>query len=77
MGVGLSFHLTLSPHREASTVAYRVHAPPQLQDPHSGVSPSSRQVPQVYTPPNCTLPWEISIHLTSGGKGQHFPIHQN
>lgn len=48
-GVGLSFPFSLSPHREASMVAYRVHALPQLRDPHWGVSPFSPQAPQVCT----------------------------
>lgn len=43
---GPQFPLTLSPHREASTVACRVHARRQLQDP----SLSSQQAPQVCTP---------------------------
>lgn len=39
-----------SSHSEASMVAYRVRALPQLQDPHWVVSPSSLQAPQVCTP---------------------------
>lgn len=72
-GVGLSFPFTLSPHREASTVACRAPAPLQPLDPRWGASPFSQQAPQVH-PLNPPRPaWEASALLPSGSSTLSHP----